>query len=133
MKLLFESAQHGVIIKGAALYNDVVTEILDARWTDDLIKCVFNDADRETGGNIFDGSAILLGLFDRRIHKDGATASEIDRAIGEEPLFGKILDGIAECVGKGLEEAAASRGTGFVEEDVINRSIFDFKAFLLLN
>ena len=51
---------------------------------------------------------------------------------GEQAEPREILDFIAQRIGERLQEAAAAAGTGFVQEDVIDRAVMNFKTFDIL-
>ena len=51
---------------------------------------------------------------------------------GEQAEPREILNFIAQRIGERLQEAAAAAGTGFVQEDVVDRAVMNFKAFDIL-
>ena len=113
-QLLLEGPEDGVVVEGAPLDHNVPPQLPGVGGPDDLIEGVFHHADRKPGGDILHAGPVLLGLLDAGVHKDGAAAPQIHRAFGEEPQVGKVLDGIAQGLGKGLQKAAAAGGAGFV-------------------
>ncbi len=86
-----KAAKNGIVIEGAALNNDVFAEILRVGNLDNFIKRIFDNGISKTGGNIGNGSAFLLSLFNLGIHKYGTTGTEVNRILGVESNFGEIL------------------------------------------
>ena len=62
---LLKGAEDGVVQERSALNDDMIAERFGIADADDFIQRVFDDADRESGGNIFDCRAVLLRLFHR--------------------------------------------------------------------
>ena len=60
---LLKGAEDGVVQERSALNDDMIAERFGIADADDFIQRVFDDADRESGGNIFDCRAVLLHLF----------------------------------------------------------------------
>ena len=110
----------------------MLSQFLRACGTDDFIEGIFHHADGQPGGDILHRGPILLGLFHRGIHKHGAPAAQVHGSIGQKAQLGKIGHRIAQGIGKGLKERAASRGTGFVEENVVNSAVSDLEALDVL-
>ncbi len=99
---------------------------------DDLVKRVFDDADRQAGGDILDARAVLLRLFDGGVHENRAAGAEVDGPVREYALFGELLDGIAQSAREGLQKRPAAGGAGFVEEDVIDGAVSYTETFYVL-
>ena len=132
-KLAFKCAQNAVIVERTALYNDVTTELFCRIDTNHLINGVFDNGNAETCGNILGRCTVLLGLFDRGVHKDGTAGTEIDGMCGESAPFGKFRSGKAHALCKGFQERAAAGGAGFVEHDGIDGTVCDAEALDVLS
>ena len=130
--LFFKGAENCLIVESTALHHDLAAQLLGAGCADDLVQRVLDHTDGQTGGNILDGSAVLLGLLDRAVHKHGAAAAQIHGAVCEQAKGGKLLDIIAQCLSKGLQKAAAAGGAGLVQEDVVDGTILDLEALHVL-
>ena len=130
--LLFKDAQDGLVVEGAALDHDLAAQLLGAGSPDDLVQRVLDHADGQAGADVLDAGAVLLGLLDRAVHKDGAAAAQVHRAVGEQAQRGKLLDVVAQRLGKGLQEAAAARRTGLVQKDVADGPVLDLEALHVL-
>ena len=130
--LLLEGAQHRFVVEGAALDHDVAAQFLRAGGADDLVQGVLDDGNGEAGADVLDGGAVLLGLLHRGVHEDGAAAAQVNGTVGEQTQGGKLLHVVAQGLGEGLQEAAAARGTGFVEEDVADGAVLDLEALHVL-
>src|SRR5699024_7373150 len=59
-------------------------------------------------------------------------AAQVHRTVGEQAQSGKLLDIVAQSLGKGLQEAAATGGTGLVEKDVADGTVLDLEALHIL-
>ena len=112
--LLLKGTQHRLVVEGAALHHDVPAQLLGGRGPDHLIDGVLHHRDGEAGGDILDGGPVLLGLLHRGVHKHGAAAAQVHRPLGKEAQPGELLHIIAQCLGEGLQEAAAAGGAGLV-------------------
>ena len=130
--LLFKGAQDGLVVEGAALDHDLAAQLFGAGGADDLVQGVFDHADGQAGADVLDAGAVLLGLLDRAVHKDGAAAAQVHRAVGKQAQRGKLLDVVAQRLGKGLQEAAAARRTGLVQKDVADGPVLDLEALHVL-
>ena len=128
----FKGAQHRFIIKGTTLHNDVAPEFFGTGGADDLVQRVLDHRDGKTCADIFNRCTVLLRLLDRGIHKHGAAAAKVNGLVGKKTQRGKFLDVIAQRLCKGLQKAAAAGGTGFVEEDVADGAVLNFKALHIL-
>ena len=112
--LLFKGPEHRVIEERTALDHDMFSESVAVGGPDDLINGVFYDADGKARRDIFNGSAVFLGLLDGGIHKDRAAGTQVHGVIGVDAPLGKVGNGIAQRPGKGLQKGAAAGGTGFI-------------------
>ena len=131
--LLFKGAEHGFIIEGTALHHDLAAQLFRAGSADHLVQRVLDHADGQACGDILNAGTVLLCLLDRAVHEHGAAAAQVHRAVREQPQRSELLDIIAQCLCKGLQKAAAARGTGFVQEDVADRAILDLEALHVLS
>ena len=130
--LFFKGAQNRFIIECTALHHNVAAQFFRAGSTDHLIQCVLDHRDGQASADVFNGSAVLLGLLDTGVHEHRAAAAKVNGLIGKQAKGGKLLDIIAQCLGKGLQKAAAARGTGFVQEDIADGPVLDLKALHIL-
>ena len=112
--LLFKRAQNGFIVERAALHDDFAAQLLGAGSADNLVQRVFYHTDGKAGGDVLNGSAVLLRLLDGRVHKHRAAAAQIDGAVGKQSKLGKLGHGFAHGLGKCLQKAAAAGGTRFI-------------------
>ena len=131
-QFLLKGTEDGVIIKGTPLDHDVPPQFRGVGGPDHLVKGVFHHADGQPGGDILHAGPVLLGLLDAGVHKDGAAAAQVHRVLGKQAQVGKVLDGVAQRLGKGLQKAAAAGGTCLVEEDVVDGPVFDLEALHVL-
>ncbi len=130
--LFFKGAQHGVVQKGAALHHHLFAQLLGPAGPDDLVQCIFYHTDGEARRDILNGGPILLGLLHRGVHEHRAAAAQLHRGVAKQAQLGKVLHIPAQGLGKGLQEAAAARGAGLVEEDIAHRAILYAEAFHVL-
>ena len=119
-------------MKGAALYHNMLSEILGIGELDDLIQCVLDYGVRKSRRNIRNGCALLLRLLDIGIHKNGAPRSEVNRSFCEQRFFCKILGGKAKRVCKVFDKRTAPRGASLVEQYGIYRSGSELDALHIL-
>ena len=77
----FKGAKHRIVVKGTALYHDVVSKLGSVGNLDDLKQCVFDDGVSKACGNICDRCALLLRLLDVGVHKYGTPGAEINRGL----------------------------------------------------
>lgn len=130
---LFQCAEHGVIIEGAALNDDFCTQLGGIAETDDLVKGVLDDGIGKACRDICHGNPVFLGLADTGIHEDRAAGAEIGRMFGRKGDAGEFPDVHAQGMGKGIEEGAAAGGAGFVQQDIIHGTVLDAAAFHVLS
>ena len=71
-QLLLEGPEDGVVEEGAALKDDVLSQVVGAGSPDDLIDGVFHDRDAQPRADVLHAGSILLGLFDAGIHEHSA-------------------------------------------------------------
>ena len=91
-----ECTQHGIVVEGSALHDNVFAERGSTRDLDDFEQSIFDDGIGKAGGDIRDGCPLLLRLFDLGVHENGAAGAQIDRMLGEQSCLGKILYRIIE-------------------------------------
>ena len=103
-ELELEGPEHGIVEEGAPLHNDPIAEQGGVGEADDLVECVLDDADGEAGKDVGHRSPILLRLLDRAVHEDGTTAAQVHRVPGGQRKAGRLLGGVAQGVGEGLQE-----------------------------
>ena len=73
-----------------------------------------------------------MRLFDFGIHEYRAAGTEVDGTLGQEGCLRKFLNRHLQRFGKGVEEGAAARRAGFIEQDVFDVAVFDAAAFHIL-
>ena len=132
LRRALEGAEHSVIVEGTALHHNVLAEARGIGNFDDLKERVLDDRVSETGRNIGDGCALLLRLFDVRVHEDRTAGTEVHGILCKERLFCKILHRVAERLCKGLDEGAAARRAGLVQLHGVNGVILDTDALHIL-
>ena len=93
--LLLERTQDRVIEERAALYDDVLAEVVRRVGADNLIQCVADDRNRQAGRDRVDARAVLLCLLDRRIHEHRAARAEVDRVLCEQAELAEFLNRVA--------------------------------------
>ena len=71
--LLLKGSQNAVIEEGTSLHHYVLAERVGICTAYNLIKRIFYHAYGKSGGNILYACAVLLRLFYRAVHKDGAS------------------------------------------------------------
>ena len=131
-QLLLKGPQHGVVQEGAALDHDVLPQVVGRGGPDDLVNGVFHNGGGQAGGDVRHAGPVLLGLLHAGVHKHGTPGAQIHRLLGEQPQLGEVGDGIAQGLGKGLDEGAAAGGACLVEHDGVHRTVADLKALHVL-
>ena len=131
-QLQLKGPEHRVVVEGASLDHDVLSQVIRGGGADDLVDGVFHDGDGKTGGDVLHAGSVLLGLLDAGVHKDRAAGAQIHRVLGEQAQLGEVRDGIAQGFGEGLNEGAAAGGAGLVEHDGVHRLVADLEAFHVL-
>ena len=127
-----EGAQRGVGHEGAALDYAVLSDLVEVAQLDYLKEGVLDDGVRKAGGHVADGRALLLGLLDAGVHKDGAAAAQIHGRRGAHGRLGELLDAHVHGHGEGLDEGAAARRARLVEHDVLDDAVLDLQALHVL-
>ena len=123
---------HGVVKEGAALDDHLLAKLGGIPQLNDLEQGVLDNRVAQTRGDVANGGAFLLGLLDPGVHKDGATAAQVNRGLGGDGLCGKLLNRQIQAGGEGLNERPAARGAGLVEHDVLNDPVLDPQALHVL-
>ena len=129
---LLERAQDGVIEERAALYDNVLTEVVRRVRTDNLVQRVLDNRYRQTGRNRVNARAVLLRLLDRGVHEHRAARTQINGVLCEQTQLAELLDGVAHRAGKRLDERAAAGRAGFVQRNIVDTLVADFEAFDVL-
>ena len=88
---LFEGAEHGVAVEGAALNDDVLAQFFRVANFNDLLNGVSYDGIGEARGNIRHARPFFLGLLYLGIHKDGAATAQIHGSVAFQGHGGKFL------------------------------------------
>ena len=71
-------------------------------------------------------------MLDFGIHEDRAAGSQVAGRLGQDGFLGELGSGEAQRVGKGLDERAAARRTGFVQLDPVQDPVLDEHGFHVL-
>ena len=109
-----KGAQHRLVIKRAALDDDMASEISGVGELDDLVQGVFDDRIGEPGGDVLDRGPLLLRLLDVGIHEYRASRSEIHRVRRVQGALCKGLGCVAEGAREVFNERSAAGGAGLV-------------------
>ena len=120
-------------MEGAALYHDVLAEVVGVGGADDLVHRVLDDGDGQTGGDVLHAGAVLLGLLDGGVHEHCAAGAKVYGVLGKQADLGEIGDGIAQRLGEGLDKGAAAGGAGLVEHDGVHCAVADLEALHVLS
>ncbi len=83
---LLKRAKHCLVVEGAALHDNVRTELLRVGELDDLEQRILDDRAGKSGADVLNGCALLLRLLDIGVHKHGAARAEVDRFGREQRL-----------------------------------------------
>ena len=132
-KLLLKRAQYSVIQESAALNNDISAQLVDGLGSYNFIDRILDYRSRKTRRNILDGSAVLLRLFYRTVHKNSASRAKLHRCFCEKSQLSEIGNIIAHSTRKGLYERAAARRTCFVQHNAVNGIIFYLETLYILS
>ena len=127
-----EGAQRGIAHEGAALDHHVLANLVEVAELDDLEQGVLDDGVGQAGSDVAHGRAFLLCLLDAGVHEDGAAAAQVHGVLGSHGLDREVLDAHAHGHREALEEAAAARGAGLVEHDVLDDALLDLQALHVL-
>ena len=127
-----ERAQHSVVIEGAALYNDVLTQLRGRGYLHDLEQRVFDDGIGKTGGDIGYARALLLRLLDAGVHENRAARAKVNGILRKKSCLCKIHHRVIQGLRKGLDKRAAPGGTGLVERNGIHGSVANADALHVL-
>ncbi len=111
----FEGAHHGVVLHGAALYDDVAAEVVVAAQLQYLVEAVAHDGVRQSGGDVLNGGALAQHLLYFRVHKHRAAGAEVAGLVGFASQPREVLNLITQSAGEGLDECTAARRAGLVE------------------
>src|SRR5699024_10359519 len=91
-QLLLKGPEHRVVVEGAALYHDVLAQIVGVGRPDDLVHRVFHDGDGQAGGDVLHAGAVLLGLLHAGVHEHGAAGAQVHRVPGQQAQLGEVGD-----------------------------------------
>ncbi len=121
--VFFQRAQHGVVFKGAALYDDAVAQRVEVGQPDDLGKDVLDDGAAEPGHDVLGALAVALFGDDAAVHEHRAAAAQHSGLAGSKGRIGDLPGGNAQRSGEVFEKGAAARGTGFIDNDVGDNTV----------
>ena len=127
-----EGSQHGIVEEGAALDDDLVTQLGRIGKLDDLVQGVADHGVGQSGSDVGGGGPFLLGLLDRGVHEDGAAAAQVDGMLGHQAHVGEGLDVSVHPGGEGLEEGSTSRRAGLIDGDGVNDLVDDAQVLHVL-
>ena len=74
-----------------------------------------------------------MRLLHGAVHKHRASRTEVYGRVGEKPEFCELLNAVTERFGKSLQERSAPRGTRFVQEKLVYKSVSYLKALHVLS
>ena len=100
---------------------------------DDLEQGILDDGISQAGGNVSHRGPFLLGLFYIGVHEYGAAGAKVRWVPGKQGLFGKILHGKVQALGKCLDEGAAARGARLVELHAVHGAVLYLDALHVLS
>ena len=68
----------------------MAAQLLGTAHANDLIQRIFDHADGQAGGDVFDGNTVLLRLLDGGVHKHRAARAQVYGLIGKKTLARKV-------------------------------------------
>ena len=129
---LLKRAQRGVGHKGAALDDHLAADLLGVAQLNDLEQGILDDGIGQAGRDVAHRGAFLLCLLDARIHKDRATAAQVDGGLGMDGGIGERTHVHVHRHGETLDKAATARRASLVEHDVLDDAVLDAQALHIL-
>ena len=129
----FEGTEYGIVIEGSALHHDLMTQLFRVGQLAHLKQRIFDDGIGKSCGDVLYGSTLLLGLFYFGIHEDRTAGSQVDGSFRCQGDLGKIMHFKIQGTGEGLDEGAASRGTGLIQHDIVHDAVLDLDTFHILS
>ncbi len=130
---LLERAQHGVVVEGAALHDDIFAKLRSGGHLHYLEQRVFDDRIGKACRNVGDARALLLCLLDAGVHENRAPRAEVDGILCKKSRLRKVHHRIVQGFCKGLDKGSAPGGTGLVERDGIHGAVADADALHILS
>ena len=112
-----------LVVKGAALNNDMLAQILGICKLDDLVERVFDDGVGKTCRNVGNRGSFFLGLLDVGVHEYCATGTQVNGSFCKQGFLCKALSGVTQAGCEVFYEGAAAGTTGFVQHDGIHSSV----------
>ena len=131
-KELFQRPENCIIIEGAALHDNFISQVRCLPEADHLVEGIFDNRVGKAGGNISHRYTVFLGFPYPGIHEYGAAGAQVHRMGSFEGYAGELFDVHAQGLGKGVQEGAAAGRAGFVQKDVIYGAVLDAAAFHIL-
>ena len=131
-QVLFQGAQHRVILKGAALHHDPAAQHVGVGDAHHLGEHVLDDGAAQPGHDVVGGAAVLLLGDDAAVHKDGAAAAQLGGVAGTEGRVGDAVHRDAQRGGELLQKGAAARGAGLVQQHIGDDAVLDPDGFHVL-
>ena len=128
----FKASENCVIIKGSALYHNVLSELRGVGNLDYFVKRIFDNGIGKSGRNIRNLCSFFLSLFHLGVHKYRTSCSEINGMFCIKSRFCKILHTVVQRLCKGFNKGTAPGGAGFVKLHTVHGLIFDLNAFHIL-
>ena len=132
VQVLFQGAQHRVILKGAALHHDPAAQHVGVGDAHHLGEHVLDDGAAQPGHDVVGGAAVLLLGDDAAVHKDGAAAAQLGGVAGTEGRVGDAVHRDAQRGGELLQKGAAARGAGLVQQHIGDDAVLDPDGFHVL-
>ena len=133
LKSAISSRPSSVVLERSALHDDFLAELRRVFYLQNFVERVAHYGVDEARGDVLDCRALLLRLADARVHEDGAARAEVYGVA-------RLLRGARELVHlhverlrEALEEGAAARGAGFVEEYAVDDAVLDAQTFHILS
>ncbi len=109
-----KASEYGIIIEGTALYHNVSAKLGGIGYFDYLEQCIFDHGISQSGGDVGDTCAFLLGLFHSGIHEYGTAGAKVYGVFGKNGGSGKIFHTVIQGLCKRFNKGTAAGGTGFV-------------------
>ena len=131
-QVLLQRPEHRVVFEGAALHHDPAAQHIGVGDAHHLGKDVFDDGAAQPRHDVVGGAAVFLFGDDAAVHKDGAAAAQLGGVLGAESRVRDALHRDAQRGGELLQEGAATRGAGLVQQHVGDHAVLDPDGFHVL-
>ncbi len=128
-----QCTQYGVVIKCAALHDDVPAKLRGGGDLHHLEQSILDDGVGKACRDVGYAGAFLLGLLDAGVHENGAAGAKVDGILGKKRRLCKVHYRIIQRFCKGLDKGAATGGTGLVQGNGIYGTVPNADAFHILS